>query len=281
VALTATATYYHDVDVLAKIARILGNDKDVEQFTAQLTPIRDSYNKTFYHSDTHQYATASQTANAISLEMGLAPPEDRAAILQNIVNDVRSRQNSLTAGDVGFRYLVRALANGGRSDVVYDMNSRSDRPGYGYQLAHGATSLTESWDARSGVSQDHFMLGHIMDWFYTNLAGLGCADDAVGFNHIVIKPAVVGDVTWAKATYQSVRGAIASSWHKSDSEFHLDVQIPPGSTATAYIPASAEDRVREGNDSASSAKGVKFLRVEGGSAIFAVQSGSYSFTSTN
>ncbi len=278
-ALTATATYYHDVDVLAKIARILGNDKDAEQFTAQLTPIRDAYNKTFYHSDTHQYATASQTANAISLEMGLAPPEDRAAILQNIVNDVRSRQNSLTAGDVGFRYLVRALADGGRSDVVFDMNSRSDRPGYGYQLAHGATSLTESWDARSGVSQDHFMLGHIMDWFYTNLAGLGCADDAVGFDHIVIKPAIVGDVTWAKAKYESVRGEVSTSWQKHDSAFQLDMTIPPGADAMVFVPASSQDTVREGADSASAAEGVRFQRMEGGAAVFAIESGSYSFKS--
>jgi len=30
-----------------------------------------------------------------------------------------------------------------QADVIFDMNSRTDVPGYGYQLAHGATALTE------------------------------------------------------------------------------------------------------------------------------------------
>ncbi len=48
---------------------------------------------------------------------------------------------------MGYRYLLRALAEGGRSDVIYAMNNQSERPGYGYQLKKGATSLTEAWDA--------------------------------------------------------------------------------------------------------------------------------------
>ena len=42
---------------------------------------------------------------------------------------------------------LRALAGGGRSDVIFDMNNQSEKPGYGYQIAHGATSLTEAWDS--------------------------------------------------------------------------------------------------------------------------------------
>ncbi len=29
------------------------------------------------------------------------------------------------------RYLLRALAEGGRSDVIFDMTNQSDKPGYG------------------------------------------------------------------------------------------------------------------------------------------------------
>jgi hypothetical protein len=48
-----------------------------------------------------------------------------------------ARGNALTAGDVGYRYLLRALADGGRSDVIFDINNQSDKPGYGMQLEKG------------------------------------------------------------------------------------------------------------------------------------------------
>ena len=53
------------------------------------------------------------------------------------MRDVRAHGNGTTAGDVGYRYVLRALADGGRSDVIFDMNHQSERPGYGYQLGPG------------------------------------------------------------------------------------------------------------------------------------------------
>ena len=85
---------------------------------------------------------------------------------------MRAHNNGLTAGDIGYRYLLKVLDDEGRSDVIFDMNDRSDVPGYGYQLAKGATALTESWQALPSVSNNHFMLGHIMEWFYSGLGGI-------------------------------------------------------------------------------------------------------------
>ena len=134
---------------------------------------------------------------------------------------------------MGYRYLLRALADGGRSDAIFDMNNQSDKPGYGYQLAHGATSLTEAWNADRRASQNHFILGQINEWFYHDLGGIGCDPAGPGFKKIVIKPAVVGDLTWVKAGYDSVRGPIRSDWTREKGKFTLHLFIPPNTTATA------------------------------------------------
>jgi hypothetical protein len=107
------------------------------------------------------------------LVMELVDPANRLAAVDAIVTDVTARGNALTAGDVGFRYLLRALADAGRSDVIFAMNHQSEKPGYGYQLARGATSLTEAWNADRRSSQNHFMLGHLVEWLYHDLAGIG------------------------------------------------------------------------------------------------------------
>lgn len=234
-ALTATAFYQHDTWILAQAAQLLGKKGDAKVYTKRAAEIRTAFNREFFNPTNQTYATGSQCANAIALVMNLCEPQHRTAVLNAIVTDVE--QHGLTAGDVGYRYLLRALADGGRSDVIFAMNNQSDKPGYGYQLNRGATSLTEAWDARRSSSQNHFMLGQIMEWFYGDLAGIALDPAAPGFKHIIIKPEPVGDVTWAKANYNSVRGMIRSEWQRDANTFTLHVMIPPGTTAEVFVPA--------------------------------------------
>jgi hypothetical protein len=279
ISLTATAFYYRDLCILAQAAKLLGHDDDASSDQQLAEQVREAFNRAFYHADTHSYSTGSQTANALPLVFGMPPQADRPAIVENIVADIRKRHDGLTAGDIGYRYLLRALAEGGRSDVVFDMNSRSDRPGYGMILAKGATSLTEAWDARPDSSQDHFMLGHIMEWFYGDLAGIQPDPTAVGFKKILFRPQPVGNITWAKASYKSIRGTIQSSWKTSGSTFSLDVTIPPGCTATVVLPAKFSHGVTEGGKPVADEKEIAVMDHSGAVASFEVPSGSYHFES--
>jgi len=275
--LTATAFYYYDCLVLSRAAQLLKKPADASQFAALASQIKASFNQHFFDSTKHRYATGSQAANAIPLVMDLVAPADRPDVIQAIVEDVRNRGNALTAGDVGYRYLLRALADAGRSDVIFDMNHQSSKPGYGYMLRQGATSLTEAWDARRDSSNNHFMLGQINEWFYHDLAGIQCDPSAPGFKKIVIKPAVVGDLTLVSATYHSVRGTIASSWSKEAGRLTLKVRIPPGSTATIFVPARETVPVRIVGKTQQ--KLARALPRQDGFAPYSVASGTYEFQS--
>ena len=272
IALTATAFYFQDAEIMSRAAALLGRDDDARQFSELAGKIRAAFNEKFYDPANHIYATGSQTANSIPLVMGICEPANRAAVVDAIVADVRSRGNALTAGDVGYRYLLRALAGGGRSDVIFDINNQSDKPGYGMQLKKGATSLTEAWDAAPGSSQNHFMLGQIQEWFYHDLAGIQNAPDSAGFKKIVINPQPVGDVTWVKASFDSIRGKIVSDWNRANGKFTLKVSIPANTTATVCVPAKSADAVAK-------TEGATFLRMENNRAVFAIESGNYTFVS--
>jgi hypothetical protein len=279
VALTATAFYYCDARILAQAAALLGKADEAKQYEELAAQIRAAFNQKFFSTANRQYATGSQCANSIPLVMDLVEPENRGAVLEAVVRDVRRRGNALTAGDVGYRYLLRALAEGGRSDVIFDMNHQSDKPGYGYQLKMGATSLTEAWNADPQSSQNHFMLGQIMEWFYHDLAGIGGDPTGPGFKKIIIRPQPVGDLTWAKASFDSIRGKIISHWSKADGAVTLSVTIPPNTTATVFVPATSADQVSEGGVPAARRAGVQFLRQEKDRAVFEVRSGQWVFQS--
>jgi hypothetical protein len=281
-ALTATAFYQHYNWILARTAGLLGKPDEAKQFDELAEEIRAAFNQRFFNPATGQYATGSQCANSLAVVMNLVEPTNRAAVLAAIVADVRNRGNALTAGDVGYRYLLRALAENGRSDVIFDMNNQSDKPGYGYQLKMGATSLTEKWDASVGSfgSQNHFMLGQINEWFFHDLAGIATDPSAPGFKKIVIHPAIVGDLAWVRGKYDSVRGPIAAEWRRDGKNLVLNVSIPPNTTATVFVPAQSPADVRESGVAAEQSRGVKFLRLENGSAVLEIGSGKYQFATS-
>ena len=269
IALTATAFYFQDVKIMAQVAQLLGKTNDATSYSELAEKIRAAFNEKFYDSTNHWYATDSQCANAIPLVMGLCDATNRDAVVNAIVNDVQSRGNALTAGDVGYRYLLRALADGGRSDVIFDINNQTNKPGYGMQLAKGKTSLTEAWDG--GWSQNHFMLGQIEEWFYHDLAGIQSGGD--GFKQIVIAPQPVGNVHSVKASYHSVRGKISCDWTRVAEKFTLKISIPANTTATVWIPSNAGTPVKVSSPTA------RFLRDESDHAIFEVGSGEWEFDS--
>jgi alpha-L-rhamnosidase len=263
--------------VLSQIAGLIGQTNDAARLESQAEQIYAAFNREFFNPSNCTYATGSQCANAMPLVMGLVDPTNRAGVLAAIVRDVRANTNALTAGDVGYRYLLRALADSGRSDVIFDMNNQTDKPGYGMQVMKGKTSLTEAWNG--GASQNHFMLGQIQEWFYHDLAGIAGDLTGPGFKKIIINPQPVGDVTRVKAGYNSIRGKIVSDWKRDGNRFKLNVTIPANTTAKVYVPAKSPDAVTEGGRPAALSDGVVLLWMEKGRAVFAVESGKYEFES--
>lgn len=274
---TATAIFYFDLTILGKVAKALDKQQDVLKYEVLAGKVKEAFNKTFFNADTKQYATGSQTANAMAVYMELVEPEYKQAVVNNIVEDIRNRNNSLSAGDIGYRYLIRVLEDNGRSDVIFDMNNRSDVPGYGFQLAHGATALTESWQAYRFVSNNHFMLGHLMEWFYSGLAGIRPSGGSIAFKQVEIHPNPVGDLTWVKANYSSPYGIVRVEWKKEDGLFTLKTSIPANSKATVCLPATGHTEIFEGGKPVSNQEDIRVLKSEKGRIWLKIGSGEYSF----
>ncbi|MBC8052548.1 MAG: family 78 glycoside hydrolase catalytic domain [Sphingobacteriaceae bacterium] len=278
--LVSTAFYFHNAEVLAKSAKLLGNQEEAAKQQALAQSIRQVFNKTFFNPKTKQYGTGSQCANSMALVMGLVEPADRKAVLTNLVADIENRKYENTTGEVGMRYLFEALADGGRSDVAYRMNNQSEKPGYGYQIKMGATALPETWDAWRDNSQNQFMLGHIIQWFYHDLAGIQLDTGKPGYKSFIIRPHVVEDLTLVKASYKSIKGNIVSEWKRIGKKFSMHVIVPPNTTALINIPAKAYSFVTEGGKPITQAKGVKVKGMDSSYAIVQVGSGDYKFSST-
>jgi alpha-L-rhamnosidase len=123
------------------------------------------------------------------------------------------------------------------------------------------------------LSHIHDTLISIGSWFIQGIGGIRIDEAAPGFRHFLIKPGVVGDLTFARTRYQSIHGAIASDWRIENGTLKLDVTVPPGTTATVYMPGAGPAQVTPRSLRAKSAG------AENGRAVFEVESGKYSFES--
>jgi len=79
----------------------------------------------------------------------------------------------------------------------------------------------------------------------------------------------VGDIRWVEARHETVHGPVASNWKLANGQFTLRITVPPGATGEVYVPARDPEAVK--------GPGARYLRAEGGAAVFAVESGEYVF----
>lgn len=229
--LVATAHYIFDLQLITKAAGMTGNKADAEKYSALLSKATDAFNREFYKPDSCTYGTGSQTSNALPLYLGLTG-SNKQKVMGSLIADIKAHGNRLTTGDVGNRYLFQTLAQNGHNELLYTMLNHYDTPGYGFQLKHGATTLTEQWDPRQGSSWNHFMMGQIDEWLFKTLGGIQNQPGTHGMRHLLIQPALVGGLQYVKASTASLYGRISVHCTRTS----LTVEIPVGSDATVVLP---------------------------------------------
>jgi len=242
-----SATWFADLIVLAKIAARLGDPERAAAFSAQATALKATIDAKLFDPATARYDRGSQTAYAMALALGLVPKGFESRVLANLVQAIEARSDHVSAGDIGFHYVVQALTAFGRGDLLYAMATQPSPPSYAAQIAAGATALTEAWDASPNHSQNHFMLGHIEQWLFGGLAGLDIDYGRGPRDAIRISPQPVQGVSWARASHIGPFGKVGVDWTIRDDILTLTVDLPPNCTAKIQPPHRSRPPIRVGS----------------------------------
>jgi alpha-L-rhamnosidase len=238
VELTAMAIFHDCARRVADAAHVLKRGDDEQKYRDLAARIAADFNRRYFNADTGEYKNngSCQTANAMALVCGITPAADARRVTDAIVADLEKRGYQQTSGDVGFHYLVRALADNGRSDAIFKILARSDLGSYAYLVNNGWTSLPEAWDADHNSSMNHCMLGHIEEWFAQDLGGIKPIDGVPAFKRFRVCPVVGEGVTSAGYSFDSPYGRIVTAWRVEGDQFHLDVTVPPNTSADVWLP---------------------------------------------
>jgi alpha-L-rhamnosidase len=272
-----TGYYYYLTSIVAKVAKILDRENDEQFYMTLSQEIKKAYNQNFFNPKSKQYENGSQFANSFPLFLDIVPENEKEAVLNNLVDNIFEHKGHVSTGILGTKYMMEALWKHNKTDIGYMITSRKEYPGW-IDMIKNRTTLSESWNPVSR-SNNHVMFGSIDSWFYKALAGIDVNDLGPGFKKFNIKPSVLPNLTFVKASRETMSGTVSSNWRVIGNHFELDISVPVNSTATIYVPAIGLDKVTENGIAAAKSEGVAFLSKQNDYYVFSVLSGQYHFVS--
>jgi alpha-L-rhamnosidase len=229
--LAGTAFYYLN---LVKSGNHLANNAKAIQAT------KARFNERFLDKKTGKYDSGTQASQAFSLAMGLVPSELKAKAVEVLIKDIEAHDYHLTTGIFGTKYVLEVLSEAGRDDIAYRIANQRTFPSWGHMIEKGATTVWEHWEYSDNTfSHNHPMFGSISEWFYKSLAGIQPDPAGPGFKKFIVRPSIVGDLTWVKAHHDSMYGRIESSWRLEGNKLTMTVVVPPNTSATVFVPGTA------------------------------------------
>ncbi len=273
----ATAYFANSTRLLAQISEVLGKQAEAHGYRTIAESIKTAYAEEFIGLDGRMDPDIQASYTRV-LAFDLAPAELKPAIVGHLVRLIRAAGNHLGTGFLSTPYLLHVLADNGHLDLAYELLNQKTAPSWLYEISKGATTIWESWEGidengKPSLSLNHYSPGSVVNFLHCKVAGLEAAEP--GYRTINIRPRPGGGLTWAKATYDSVRGPIASEWNTENGLMRLNVTVPANTRASVTLPGAVLGSVMENGVPLASVEGLSNpvqigvdVRCEIGSGIY-------------
>ncbi|WP_433872897.1 family 78 glycoside hydrolase catalytic domain [Saccharopolyspora sp. CA-218241] len=252
--LVASAYFVRSADVLARTAAELGEDADRDRYAAMARRARAAFAAVHVGED-GALSSDTQAAYALALHFGLLPTAElRAAAARRLRDLVVAADHTIATGFAGTPVICDALADNGYPETAYRLLLGQRCPSWLYPVVQGATTIWERWDSLlpdgsvnpgEMTSFNHYALGAVADWLHRRVAGLAPA--APGYRRLRVAPLPGGGLTSARARHLTPYGPAEVAWRRAGEELHVDVVVPPGTTAEVALPGTAPAELGSGS----------------------------------
>lgn len=237
-AITAAMFHAYSLELLARVARVLGEDADAERFEKRHDAVAAAFADEYVSPEGH-LSVELQGPYVNALAFRLIPADRRAGAVARLVELVHAADDHLDTGFVSVPYLLDVLWDHGHRDLARTLLMQDTMPSWLYEVKMGATTIWESWagvlpdGTPQAMSMNHYAFGCVDDWMFRRLAGV--APTAPGYREFVVEPDVEGALDGVDATIETPSGEIAVSWRREPGAVALEVEVPPNTTATLVL----------------------------------------------
>jgi len=266
------------LQLAGKIGHVVGDDAPAAIYETRAKELAARLHTQFLNPDGATYANGEQTYLAMPLLFGITPPDVATRVMAALEQDIKvTRKGHLNTGMHGNYFMAKHLINQRRNDLLALMHTQEDYPSFGHMIRNGATTIWEEWNGNN--SHIHNTMISVDLWFIEGLAGIRYDETAPGFRHFIAAPGIESGLKRVEASLMTGYGRITSAWRVEGNTLTWNLTVPPNTTATVVIPATALDAVREGGQPVATQPGITQPVVDKGLFRAEVASGSYCFAS--
>lgn len=282
----ATMVFIHSLDIVSKIANVLGDDPGRIRYSEIASRAREKFRIEFVDAE-GKIKGDTQAGYALAIGWKLLPDPTAKRAVAHLVEAVKRCDGRMSTGFHSTLYLLTALHENGHQDLAISLLMSKRFPSWGFMIENGATTMWERWDGfvKGRGFQDpgmnsfnHWAFGAVGEFMFNRIAGIARQPNTVGWRNLLLAPEIAhSPLSWAKGSYASPAGNVEVSWKREGSTCTLETTIPPGTTATVILQAVSADEIRENGKTLSSETGIRVVAPDAGSVRLEIPSGSYSF----
>ena len=278
--LTNMAYYAYSTELFSRMAHVIGNEKDSQEYGELYKKIKEAYRRHFFTPE-GRLNVQTQTAQIVSLHFHLVPEEFKQNVVDDLLRLLKERDGHLVTGFVGTPYFCQVLSDNGHAKEAYELLLKEDFPSWLYQVKQGATTVWEHWDGKKPDgsmwspamnSFNHYAYGAVGEWLYRGILGIECSEQEPGFQRILLKPHIGGGLEYAEGFYESIYGRIVSRWERKKERVKFYMEIPDNTTAEIWLYNAVSIEYTGGINFEKITVGIeKGYRAETGSGSYEIQ----------
>ncbi|UDY34903.1 glycoside hydrolase family 78 protein [Dermatobacter hominis] len=242
--LVGNAALCRTLDLMRRIAALLGRDGDAERYAQLHERARSSFVRSYLTAD-GLLTSDAQTAYAIAIAWDLLPDDLRTVAGTRLAELVRSAGHRIGTGFVGTPLVCDALCDTGHVADAYSLILQTEAPSWLGTVGRGATTVWERWDAiradgslhpAAMTSFNHYAFGAVADWLHRSVAGL--APDQPGYRRLRVRPLPGPGLDRAAAQHDTPYGRAEVGWERNGGHIRVSAVVPPNTTARVELPGS-------------------------------------------
>ena len=216
-----TCMYISQLKMLSQIENVIGVDNSE---TNKLIDYHQSAIKESYPVDVNgSYLNGLQGADAFAIDCGVA--NDKT------IDTLIKKYTDLGMYDTGIfgTYILTDVLFNTNPDLAFALLSNKKEVSFEYMRLKGATTLWENWNGEA--SHNHPMFGASVRFLFEDVLGITQSEGSFGYENLIIAPAVINSLGFAKGYMKTVKGVIGVSYHKSGNTVDFEIDLPDNVTA--------------------------------------------------
>ena len=246
--LISTLYYAKDAMQMEEIARVLGKDKDADNYGKLYQKIKVYFEEKYMSNGQIKEEYRTQTVLVLAMAYDMLSEEEQEVALMQLSEKVEQAGGTLSTGFLGTPVILKALSENGKLAEAYQLLLQEKNPSWIYSILQGATTIWERYDSytlEKGFADvamnsfNHFNNGSVVQWMYENMLGIQMVQQED--HSVLLCPGIILDnekapIHQVEGSYQSVYGEIQASFEILEKEVVYQVKIPANCQAKLQLP---------------------------------------------